>query len=168
MIEPTHPLTSVSFLRHLPTSLTPSFPAARPPMTTSVLKFRAHTADQTAATFPAVGTRLSTANLRRRISSQTSTSTNLNLNLSTSSRVYWPLSPHINNVNLVTIQMILPLASRANSPTRTLEHLSVKGVPSLVNSLRVQDCTQTVNRIRVRWLVTSKAIPPTCQIIPPH
>lgn len=164
MIETIRPPTSVSFLPHLPISLTRSFPLARPPMTTSVPRFRAHTAVQTAATFPAVDTRPSTANLRRRTSSQISTSTNLNL--STSSQMSWPLSLHINNVKLVTMQMILPLVSRASSPTKTLGRLSVKGVHSLVNNLQVRDCTQMANRIRVSWLVTSTASPPTCRIIP--
>lgn len=164
MIETIRPPTSVSFLLHLPAFLTQSFPVARPPMTTSVLRFRAHTAVQTAATSPVVDTRLSTANLRRRTSSQISTSTNLNL--STSSQMSWPLSLHINNVKLVTMQMILPPVSRANSPTKTLEHLSVRGVHSLVNNLQVRDCTQTANRIRVSWLVTSTASPPTSRIIP--
>lgn len=159
MIETIRPPTSVSFLPHLPTSLTQSFPVARLPMTTSVPRFRAHTAVQTAATFPAVDTRLSTASLKRRTSSQISTSTNLNL--STSSQTSWPLSLRINNVKLLTMQMILPLVSRANSPIKTLGHLSVKGVHSLVSNLQVRDCTQMVNRIRVSWLVTSTALPPT-------
>lgn len=166
MIETTRPPTSVSFQPHLPTSLTQSFLVARPPMTTSVPRFRAHTAVQTAATFPAVDTKLSTAKLRLRTSSQISTSTNLNL--STSSQMSWPLSLLINNVRLLTMQMILPPVSRANSPTKILEHLSVRGVHSLVNNLQVRDCTQMANRIKVSWLVISTALPPICRIIPPR
>ena len=166
MIETIHPQTSVFFLPRLPTSLTRSFPVAKLPTTTSVPRFRVLTVVQMVATFQAVDTRLSIVNLRRRTSSRTSTSTSLSLN--TSNKTSWPLSHHTSSVKLAITQTILLPVSHDNSRTRTWEHLSAKGVPSLVNNLRVQDFFQVGNKIKVNKLVTSTAMHPTSQTIRPR
>ena len=67
---------------------------------------------------------------------------------------------------MAIMQMILRPVSHANSRIRTLEHLSVKQVHSLVNSLR--DYTQTVNRLKVSSLVTSTALLQISQMSRPH
>ena len=166
MIETIHPQMSVFFLPRLPTSLTLSFPVAKLPTTISVPRFRVLTVVQMVATFPAVDTRLSIVNLNRRTSSRTSTSTSLSNN--TSNKISWLLSHHTSSVKLAITRMILLPVSHDNSRTRTWEHLSAKGVPSLVNNLRVQDYFQVGNKIKVNRVVTSTAMRPTSQITRPR